>query len=210
MDQLDQLQETWEMEMKPVLRSTLLHDACGLTLDPNTANRHLTLSEDLRKVTQNENHSYPDRPERFDHQPQVLCRESLTGRCYWEVEWREDGIIGVAYRGITRKGWKHDSKLGMNNKPWSLYCHDDGSYIAYYNGQEAAKCHLTPVSTGVGVYLDRPAGSLSFYRVSPGEGGSSNTLTLIHKFHTTFTQEEDLLAGFGFYGPDSSVSLCGL
>ncbi|CAL8343993.1 unnamed protein product [Gadus morhua 'NCC'] len=43
---------------------------------------------------------------------------------------------------------------------------------------------------GVGVYLDRPAGTLSFYRVSPGEGGSSDTLKHIHTFQDTFTQEE--------------------
>ena len=62
-------------------------DACELTLDPNTANRGLSLSEDNRKVTLvREQQSYPDHPERFDCWPQVLCRESLTGRCYWEVE----------------------------------------------------------------------------------------------------------------------------
>ncbi|CAL8239119.1 unnamed protein product [Gadus morhua 'NCC'] len=46
----------------------------------------------------------------------------------------------------------------------------------------------------VGVYLDRPAGSLSFYRVSPGGGGSSDTLTHLHTFCSSFTQE-DLLPG---------------
>ncbi|CAL8370192.1 unnamed protein product [Gadus morhua 'NCC'] len=46
----------------------------------------------------------------------------------------------------------------------------------------------------VGVYLDQPAGTLSFYRVSPGEGGSSDTLTHIHTFWSSFTQE-DLLPG---------------
>ncbi|CAL8240080.1 unnamed protein product, partial [Gadus morhua 'NCC'] len=47
----------------------------------------------------------------------------------------------------------------------------------------------------VGVYLDRPAGSLSFYRVSPGGGGSSDTLTHLHTFWSSFTQE-DLLPGY--------------
>ncbi|CAL8386042.1 unnamed protein product [Boreogadus saida] len=60
----------------------------------------------------------------------------------------------------------------------------------------------------VGVYLDRPAGSLSFYRVSPGGGGSSDTLTHLHTFWSSFTQE-DLLPAFGFWGLGgcSSVSL---
>ena len=115
--------------------------------------------------------------------------------------------IGVTYRGITRRGEGEDSRLGGNNKSWSLYCYD-GRYSAWYNGSRTSIPLPPPGSTRVGVYLDRPAGSLSFYRVSPGVGGSSHTLTHIHTFWTTFTQE-DLLPGFGF-GSGSSVSLCGL
>ncbi|CAL8280003.1 unnamed protein product [Merluccius merluccius] len=190
------------------LRPALKKYACGLTLDPNTAHRELSLSEDLRKVKRvGEDQSHPDHPERFDSQVQVLCREGLTGRCYWEVEWRGGVDIGVTYRGITRRGGGDDSRLGFNNKSWSLDCHD-GGYTVWYNGSRTS-IRLPPSgSTRVGVYVDRPAGSLSFYRVSPGVGGSSHTLTHIHTFWTTFTQE-DLLPGFGFW-PGSSVSLCEL
>ncbi|CAL8282304.1 unnamed protein product [Merluccius merluccius] len=197
--------------LKPALKKY----ACGLTLDPNTAGRRLSLSEDHRKVMRvGEDQSYPDHPERFDSRYQVLCREGLTGRCYWEVEWRGDVDIGVTYRGITRRGGGHDSWLGWNNKSWSLHCNDDGRYSVCYNGRPTDFCLPPPDSTRVGVYLDRPAGSLSFYRVSPGVGGSSDTLTHIHTFWTTFTQE-DLLPGFGFWSGSgssvsSSVSLCGL
>ncbi|CAL8308997.1 unnamed protein product [Merluccius merluccius] len=192
------------------LRPGVQKYACGLTLDPNTAHRELSLSEDHRKAMWvEEDQSYPDHPERFDSQVQVLCREGLTGRCYWEVKRRGTVVIGVTYRGITRRGADDDSRLGWNNKSWSLYCYDDG-YIAYYNGSLTSISLPAPVSTRVGVYVDRPAGSLSFYRVSPGVGGSSHTLTHIHTFWTTFTQE-DLLPGFGFWsGPGSSVSLCEL
>ncbi|KAK0138937.1 Stonustoxin subunit beta [Merluccius polli] len=184
-------------------------DACELTLDPNTANRCLYLSEDNRKVmVVREEQSYPDHPERFDSRPQVLCRESLTGRCYWEVEWRGGVVIAVTYRGITRRERGGDSLFGGNNKSWSLQC-SDGSYSVRYNGRGTVIRLPPSVSTRVGVYLDRPAGSLSFYRVSPGVGGSSHTPTHIHTFQTTFTQE-DLLPGFGLWsGPGSSLSLCG-
>ena len=158
-----------------------------------------------------EDQSYPDHPERFDSRPQVLCREGLTGRCYWEVERRGAVDIGVTYRGITRRGGGDASRLGWNNKSWCLHCSDDG-YTARYNGSPTSIPLPPPDSTRVGVYLDRPAGSLSFYRVSPGVGGSSDTLTHIHTFWTTFTQE-DLLPGFRLWsrsGPGSSVSLCGL
>ncbi|XP_059911371.1 NACHT, LRR and PYD domains-containing protein 12-like isoform X6 [Gadus macrocephalus] len=190
--------------LKPALKKY----ACELTLDPNTAHRHLSLSEDNRKVTWvGEDQWYPDHPERFDSQPQVLGREALTGRCYWEVEWEGWVYIGVTYRGITRRGGGGDSWLGGNNKSWRLDCYD-GRYSARYNGTETV-LRLPPAgSTRVGVYLDRPAGSLSFYRVSPGGGGSSDTLTHLHTFWSSFTQE-DLLPGVRV-GRGSSVTLCRL
>ncbi|CAL8360286.1 unnamed protein product [Arctogadus glacialis] len=183
--------------------------ACDLTLDPNTANRRLSLSEDNRKVTMVvEDQSYPDHPDRFDSWPQVLGREALTGRCYWEVKWRGGVGIGVTYRGITRRGWGGDIRLGQNNKSWSLLC-SDGRYSAWYNGTETALPLPPAGSTRVGVYLDRPAGSLSFYRVSPGGGGSSDTPPHLHTFWSSFTQE-DLLPGVGLVGVGSSASLCRL
>ncbi|KAK0140792.1 NACHT, LRR and PYD domains-containing protein 12 [Merluccius polli] len=200
----------WRLETLSVKHSgewRLKPDVCGLTLDPNTANRQLSLSKDHGKVKWVEkDQRYPDHPERFDSWSQVLCREGLTGRCYWEVERRGRVYIGVAYRGITRRGGGGDSMLGGNKKSWSLYC-NYGRYSARYNSSETV-IPLPPSDyTRVGVYLDQPAGSLSFYRVSPGVGGSSHTLTHIHTFWTTFTQE-DLLPAFGMHGSGSSVSLC--
>ncbi|CAL8253538.1 unnamed protein product [Arctogadus glacialis] len=183
--------------------------ACELTLDPNTAYRRLSLSENNRKVLFVEKEqSYPDHPERFDSWSQVLCREGLNVRCYWEVEWEGSVAIGVTHRGITRIGGGVDRRLGYNNKSWSLDCYD-GCYIAGYNGSETV-IRLRPAgSNRVGVYLDRPAGTLTFYRVSPGGGGSSDTLTHIHTFHSIFTQE-DLLPALGLLSYGSSVSLCRL
>uniref|UniRef100_A0A8C5B9N1 NACHT, LRR and PYD domains-containing protein 12-like n=1 Tax=Gadus morhua TaxID=8049 RepID=A0A8C5B9N1_GADMO len=190
------------LRLKPALKKY----ACELTLDPNTANKLLSLSEDNRKVTQVEkNQSYPDHLERFDSCPQVLCREGLTGRCYWEVEWKRELYIGVAYRGISRRGDHDNSGLGWNNKSWSLICCDDG-YVARHSGSRTTIGLPPNHSNRVGVYLDRPAGSLSFYSVSPGGGGSSDTLTLLHTFQSTFTQE-DLLPGFRLRQTGSSVSL---
>ncbi|KAK0152650.1 NLR family CARD domain-containing protein 3 [Merluccius polli] len=121
--------------LKPALKKY----ACGLTLDPNTAHRLLSLSEDHREVmVVREDQSHPDHPERFDSRSQVLCREGLTGRCYWEVERRGGVAIGVTYRGIPRRGGGGDSMLGGNNKSWSLYCYDDGGYSVCYNGSETS------------------------------------------------------------------------
>ena len=152
--------------------------------------------------------SHPDHPERFNRWPQVLCREGLTGRCYWEVERRGGVYIGVTYRGITRRGEGEDSDAWREQQVLVSCIVTDGRYSACYNNSRTVHPLPPSDSTRVGVYLDRPAGSLSFYRVSPGVGGSSHTLTHIYTFWTTFTQE-DLLPGFGFWS-GSSVSLCGL
>ncbi|XP_071391129.1 protein NLRC3-like isoform X2 [Centroberyx affinis] len=183
--------------LKPGLRKY----ACELTLDPNTAHRNLFLSEDNRKVTAvTEEQPYPDHPERFDYWDQLLCRNGLTGRCYWEVEWEGELCIGVTYRGIRRRGDSDDCRLGGNEKSWSLLCYDD-HYSVRHNNRSTAIPSRSSGSKRVAVYLDWPAGSLSFYAVS------SDTLIHIHTFHSTFT--EPLYSGFGFWFEfGSSVSLC--
>ncbi|XP_072562713.1 NLR family CARD domain-containing protein 3-like [Paramormyrops kingsleyae] len=171
--------------------------SCRLTLDSNTAHRRLSLSGGNRKVTGGAEQPYPDRPERFDSWTQVLCRESLTGRCYWEAEWDGGGaLIGVTYKGIGRKGGR-DCGLGANDKSWILWCNPD-RYSVCHNKKQT----LIPIepsgSCRVGVYLDWGAGALSFYRVS------SDGLTPLYRFTSSFT--ELLYPGFGVYR-NSSVSL---
>ncbi|XP_070705095.1 NLR family CARD domain-containing protein 3-like [Pempheris klunzingeri] len=177
--------------------------SCELSVDTNTVNRRIKLSDNNRTVTlvKEELQPYPDHPERFeDYCPQLLCREGLTGRCYWEVEWRREVDVAVSYRGIKRSGNIEDCWFGLNDHSWSLIC-SGGGYSVRHNNKETTFSLSSSFSSGrVGVYLDCPAGSLSFYRVS------SDSLIHLHTFNTTFTQP--LYAGFGFWWPGSSVSLC--
>ncbi|XP_048866373.1 NACHT, LRR and PYD domains-containing protein 3-like isoform X1 [Brienomyrus brachyistius] len=174
-------------------------DSCQLTLDPNTANRLLSLSEGNRKVTRGAEQPYPDHPERFDSCNQVLCRESLTGRCYWEAEWSGGGAdIAVTYKGIERKGQSASSSLGANDKSWMLTCLSD-SYSVQHNDKQTDIPIKPSGSRRVGVYLDQAAGTLSFYRVS------SDGLTLLYSFTSSFT--EPLYPGFWVHYV-SSMSLC--
>uniref|UniRef100_A0A8C7MKM1 NACHT, LRR and PYD domains-containing protein 12-like n=1 Tax=Oncorhynchus kisutch TaxID=8019 RepID=A0A8C7MKM1_ONCKI len=188
-----------ENRMKPGLRKYV----CDLTLDLNTVNRLLSLSEENRKVTcRREEQPYPDHPERFEGCEQVLCREGLTGRCYWEVEWRGimGAIIGVTYKGISRRGRGDDCYLGYNDMSWSLFC-TDNRYTAWHNNNRTTIDVPSSSSHRVGVYLDWSAGTLSFYRAS------SDTLTHLITFTSTFT--ESLYPGFGVWFNDGdSVSLC--
>ncbi|XP_055363920.1 NACHT, LRR and PYD domains-containing protein 12-like [Betta splendens] len=187
------------------LRPGLSKYFCQLTIDTNTVNRKLQLSDNNRKVIHvKEDQSYPDHPDRFDYWYQLLCSNGLTGRCYWEVEWKGRVHISVSYRGIRRKGKSRDCWFGYNDQSWSLICSNVGYYVRYNN---TVTSFSSSVSDRVSVYVDCPAGSLSFYRVS------SDKLIHLHTFNTTFT--EPLYPGFGFCSgssvyPDSSVSLCGV
>ncbi|XP_053193397.1 NLR family CARD domain-containing protein 3-like, partial [Scomber japonicus] len=194
-----------EQWLKPGLKKYF----CELTLDTNTVNRRLKLSDNNRKVILvKEDQSYPDHPDRFDFWSQLLCSNGLTGRCYWEVEWRGEVRISVSYRRISRKGHSDDCLFGGNDQSWSLFCSDDDGYSVRHNKIETPISSSSPspsasssssVSNRVAVYVDCPAGTLSFYRVS------SETLIHVHTFNTTFT--EPLYAGFGFWTHGASVSL---
>uniref|UniRef100_A0A3P8TSP1 B30.2/SPRY domain-containing protein n=1 Tax=Amphiprion percula TaxID=161767 RepID=A0A3P8TSP1_AMPPE len=176
--------------------------SCQLTVDTNTVNRNLKLSDNNRKVTRvKEDQSYPDHPDRFDF-CQLLCTTGLTGRCYWEVEWRGNVDISVSYRGISRKGGSDDCLFGSNDQSWSLECSVFGYCVSHNNSRTPISS--SSVSHRVSVYVDVPAGTLSFYRVS------SDSLIHLHTFNTTFTQP--LYPGFGFgvwwSWSGSSVFLC--
>ncbi|XP_062237036.1 tripartite motif-containing protein 16-like [Platichthys flesus] len=187
---------------RPETRADFLRHSQEITLDPNTANRHVLLSEGNRKVTvMREEQPYSDHPDRFTVWPQVLSRESLTGRCYWEVEVGVEVIgrvdVAVTYKNISRAGDSGECGFGSNDKSWSLYCYVN-SYNFYYNNINTPVSG--PVSSRVGVYLDHRAGVLSFYSVS-------DTITLLHRVQTTFTQP--LYAGVRvYYG--SAAEFCKL
>ncbi|KAL7824722.1 hypothetical protein SRHO_G00344560 [Serrasalmus rhombeus] len=208
--------------------------AVRLTLDPNTVSRRLSLSEGNRKVKRvDEDQPYPDHPDRFDRWPQVLSVESLTGRCYWEVEWSGMKVdIAVSYRGIKRTGGRcrnttygsgtggytitikgDECQFGRSNQSWCLTCNDGYPSTVWHNNQFTDLSARPSPSDRVGVYLDWESGTLSFYTVSP------DTRTLTHMYTLTTTFTEPLYAGFqversyngflfGSYYKGGSARLC--
>ncbi|XP_034144213.1 tripartite motif-containing protein 16-like [Esox lucius] len=177
----------------PKIRQQFLQYSCQLTLDPNTVNKHLSLSKRNRKVSvKHPVQPYPYHPDRFTTSWMVLCREGLTECCYWEVEWRgECAFIAVSYKDISRTG----NEFGYCNKSWSLCIY--GDYSFRHNNVETKVSG--PKSSRIGVYLDHKAGTLSFYSVS-------DTMTLLHRVQTTFTQP--LYPGFCLYYDNDSAELC--
>ncbi|XP_038592439.1 stonustoxin subunit beta-like [Micropterus salmoides] len=189
-------------------RRDLLWYACDLTLDPDTAHKHLTLSEGNKKATNGAKQSYPDLPQRFDYFHQVLCREGLTGRCYWELEWYaaySDGDVAVAvtYKGLPRKGAIDRCAFGHNSLSWSLgqsWSPPNPVLTAWHDARSCNPPFPTTGSTRLGVYLDWPAGTLSYYNVS------ADTLSHLHTFRNKFT--EPVYPGFYIKNESSNMFLC--
>ncbi|XP_059402972.1 tripartite motif-containing protein 16-like [Carassius carassius] len=178
-------------------RNDFLQYSHQLTLDLNTVNKNLCLSENNRVITFTyTNQSYPDHPDRFDVYRQVLCKESVCGRCYWEIEWRGRVFISVSYKSISRKGGDDECLFGFNDQSWSLIC-SSSSYSFIHNNIQTV-LSVESISRRIGVFVDHRAGTLSFYSVS-------DTMSLIHTVQTTFTQP--LYPGFEVK-KRSSVKFC--
>ncbi|KAL0180396.1 hypothetical protein M9458_025838, partial [Cirrhinus mrigala] len=153
-----------------------------LTLDLNTVNKRLRLSERNRVITYTDtDQSYPDHPDRFDQWYQVLCRESVCGRCYWELQWSgcDDVRISVSYKSISRKGRGDECGFGFNDQSWSLFC--SPSRYSFWHNNILTDLPVKSISSRIGVFVDHSAGTLSFYSIS-------DTMSLIHTVQTTFTQ----------------------
>ncbi|XP_035981039.1 stonustoxin subunit alpha [Fundulus heteroclitus] len=178
---------------KATNRRDLIWYACDLTFDPDTINGNLTVSQGNKMLKHGDWQSYPDHPERFDVLPHVLCKESLIGRHYWEVELStdegRDAAAAVCYRGIQRKSEMAWGGIGWNAMSWSLghKWEPQPVFYAEHNSEkrpERVTFYPLP-QTGcarLGVFLDWPAGTLSYYIVA-GE-----RLSHIHTFSTSFSE----------------------
>ncbi|XDV27882.1 hypothetical protein PO909_031334 [Leuciscus waleckii] len=175
---------------EPKTHEEFLQYSRQLSLDPNTVNKNLALSEGNRVIKNTDKvQRYPDHPDRFDGHAQVLSKDSVCGCCYWEVEWSGEMDISVSYKSISRKGRGEECRFGRNDQSWSLYCSE--SSCSFWHNNKQTKLPVVSSSSRIGVYVDHSAGTLSFYSVS-------DTMTLIHRVHTTFTQP--LYPGFRVIG----------
>ncbi|KAL0165804.1 hypothetical protein M9458_037648, partial [Cirrhinus mrigala] len=129
----------------------------------------------------------PHHPERFEHQNQIMSREGLSSRHFFQLEWYGRlATIGMAYKDISRKGSSAACSIGLNNKSWGISVGTPSAICkAYHGGVEMQLPDCSPWR--VGVYLDWAAGTLSFYNTTYDKA------ELIHTFHAKFTQPLFLL-----------------
>ncbi|CAG5993716.1 unnamed protein product [Menidia menidia] len=191
-------------------RPDLRKYSCELRVDANTVNPHVKLSEGGRRLAfSEEGQDYPPHADRFEKDHQLLCAGPLTGRRYWEVEVAGGVHVSVSCGGPGRSGGggNNNGWFGGSGRSWSLYsC--PGGFSAWHNKKGVSIPWASSPSGSprrVGVYVDREAARVSFYRVLSG------ALTHLHTFRTT--SAEPLYAGFGLWTwsdlpRGSSVTLC--
>ncbi|XP_044198342.1 E3 ubiquitin-protein ligase TRIM21-like [Thunnus albacares] len=163
-----QLEETLSKKMKKLLGEVELKRvqqyAVDVTLDPDTANPDLILSDDEKQVNHGDvKKNLPDNPERFTRYVNVLGKQSFSsGRFYFEVQvkGKTDWTLGVARESINRKG---EFSLCPQNGYWTILLRNGNEYEACND----LSVHLSLKSQPqkVGVFVDYEEGLVSFYDV---------------------------------------------
>uniref|UniRef100_A0A452ITS7 B30.2/SPRY domain-containing protein n=1 Tax=Gopherus agassizii TaxID=38772 RepID=A0A452ITS7_9SAUR len=158
-------------------------DYCNLNFDPNTASEELLLFKETHSVLNMGilMESFFGSCQGFNHWPQVLCTRSLCEGChYWEVEVSDSWVcLGATYSYMHKTGKSCIFYLiGRNNTSWCLEWDSLKFSVWHNNIQTVVKGSYYKT---IGVFLDYAAGSLTFY-------GVTNTMNLIYRFLTTFTE----------------------
>ncbi|TWW70473.1 Stonustoxin subunit alpha [Takifugu flavidus] len=176
---------------EPTTRADLMKYWVPVSLDDRTAQKLLWISEGGAKVSRTSDAvcPYPNRPERYEHSPQVLCKQNLLGhRAYWEVDYDGWVVIGLVCQSAPRKAHEGPSGLGENDGSWGAGW-SGSCYQAWHNG-ENVDIQLPQTST-IGVYVDQPAGMVKFLLV---EGDGDKEVQLLHKFRVNI--REKVFPGF--------------
>ncbi|KAM9356858.1 E3 ubiquitin-protein ligase TRIM21-like [Symphorus nematophorus] len=163
---LTQLQTTVTREIRmlcdPDFKEMQRH-AVDVTLDPDTANPSLNVSEDMKQVTHSDRkRNLPDKPQRFNVL-NVLAKEGFSsGKFYYEVQVKDKTMwdLGVANQSINRKG---DLRMSPKNGYWTICLRKGSEFTA--NASPAINLHVREMPQKVAVFVDYEEGQVSFYDV---------------------------------------------
>ncbi|XP_077074130.1 E3 ubiquitin-protein ligase TRIM21-like [Siphateles boraxobius] len=138
--------------------------AVDVTLDPDTANPYLILSDDGKQVSCGDiEQDVPKNPKRFDLVCCVLAKQGFSsGRFYYEVQvkGKTDWTLGVIRESINRE---EDIILSPENGVWTVILRNENEYLACENPPVSLSLRVKPEK--VGVFVDYEKGLVSFYDV---------------------------------------------
>lgn len=142
----------------------LKRHAVDVTLDPDTANPFLIVSEDGKQVTHRDRRrNLPNKPGRFDQVYNIFAKEGYaSGKFYYETQVKDktQWDLGVAKQSINRKG---DIRLSPENGYWTIWQRKRNELTA--NAGPAVKLCVRETPQKVGVFVDYEKGQVSFYDV---------------------------------------------
>ncbi|XP_067830160.1 zinc-binding protein A33-like [Heptranchias perlo] len=160
------------------MRAVISPVPTSLTLDPETANNQLVLSQDLTSVyLRKKKRELPDQLERFDSAWYVLSSMGFTsGRHYWEVGLgnKTHWVVGICSESVNRKG---DIIPSPENGYWVIGLLPDYKSLKIPN----ATSHLEVKPRKLGVYLDYEGGQVLFY--------NADDMSHLYTFTDTFTEK---------------------
>ncbi|XP_029998270.1 E3 ubiquitin-protein ligase TRIM39-like [Sphaeramia orbicularis] len=155
----EDMKKVFEAELKRVRQYEV-----DLTLDPDTANPYLILSDDGKKVHDGDKKKkLPDKPQRFSECVSILAKQRFSsGRFYFEVQvkGKTAWTLGVTTESSNRKG---SIIYSPQNGYWTIRLRNGNEYTAC-----AGPSVLLSVKSGlqkVGVFVDYEEGLVSFYDV---------------------------------------------
>ncbi|XP_044050886.1 E3 ubiquitin-protein ligase TRIM21-like [Siniperca chuatsi] len=162
---VNQLEETLSKQMKKLFEAELKRVqqyAVAVTLDPDTANPWLILSDDGKQVKHGDvEKNLPDNPKRFDTCAIVLAKQSFSsGRFYYEVQvkGKTEWDLGVVRESVNRKG---QITVSPQNGYWTICLRNENEYKAAAG--PAVRLSLKSQPETAGVFVDYEDGLVSFY-----------------------------------------------
>ncbi|XP_036600078.1 probable E3 ubiquitin-protein ligase TRIML1 [Trichosurus vulpecula] len=154
----------WSTYSITALREMLMSFQRDITFDPESANPHLTLSEDLKKVKYGSvPQDLPNNKERFDYVLAVLGAQTFTsGKHYWEVEVgdKTEWELGICKDSVSRKGQLSSSS---ENVRILAGCTSGNCYFILNSHNDFQS--IQPIHK-VGIFLDYEKGHIAFYNVT--------------------------------------------
>ncbi|XP_067228365.1 E3 ubiquitin-protein ligase TRIM39-like [Chanodichthys erythropterus] len=141
--------------------------AVDVTLDPDTANPYLILSDDGKGVSHGDTEQdIPENPKRFDVCFCVLAKQGFSsGRFYYEVQvkGKTQWSLGVVRESINRKG---EIILSPEDGYWTVTQFIENNFLVFDYLCVSLSLKVKPEK--VGVFVDYEEGLVSFYDVGTG------------------------------------------
>ncbi|KAL1249317.1 hypothetical protein QQF64_020322, partial [Cirrhinus molitorella] len=207
---LVQFKKTLDETLDEILIQNLEKQTLDVTLDPDTANPKLILSDDGKQVSRGDiKQDVPENPKRFGFGCVLAKQGFRSGKFYYEVQvkGKTKWYLGVARESINRKNQK---TLTTVHGFWTLILRNENQYTACDNPPVSLSLKVKPEK--VGVFVNYEEGLVSFYDVGSNSHIYSFTgQTFTEKLYPYFgpgLKDEVMASSSGPLNEELQCSIC--